>query len=133
MIADEKPIAACEPTSTCGAASGSTLWWISVVAFQTRNRPPAIRMRSRHEKPWPNASKSGVVRRTMIAIVPRSASRRMSARAMPMRRARLRCCSGSLFVRIEMKMRLSIPSTTSIATRVASAAQAAGWDMRARS
>ena len=29
---------------------GSTLWWISLVAFQIRNRPPAIRIRSRTEK-----------------------------------------------------------------------------------
>ncbi len=34
-----------------GPGSGSTLWWISLVAFHTRNRPPAIRIRSRHEKP----------------------------------------------------------------------------------
>ena len=27
------------------------VWWISLVAFQIRNRPPAIRIRSRQEKP----------------------------------------------------------------------------------
>ena len=42
------------PVDTSPCSAWATLWWISVVAFQTRNRPPAIRIRSRHEKPWPN-------------------------------------------------------------------------------
>jgi hypothetical protein len=45
---------------------------------------------------------------------------------MPIRRARARVASGSLFDRIEMKIRLSMPSTTSSMIRVASAAQASG-------
>src|SRR3546814_3159460 len=45
---------------------------------------------------------------------------------LPILRARSRTFSGSLLVRIEMKMRLSIPSTTSIAIRVTSAIQVAG-------
>ena len=38
---------------------GSTRWWISVVAFQTRNNPPASNKRSRTEKPRPNTVASG--------------------------------------------------------------------------
>ena len=30
--------------------AGSTVWWISLVAFHSRNMPPAIRIRSRQEK-----------------------------------------------------------------------------------
>jgi hypothetical protein len=45
------------------------VWWISLVAFQTRNRPPAIRIRSRQEKPWPKAVKTGVVSWTIQAMV----------------------------------------------------------------
>ena len=37
----------------------SIFWWISWVALAIRNRPPAIRIRSRHEKAWPNSSNSG--------------------------------------------------------------------------
>ena len=48
----------------------------------------------------------------------------------PTRRARARCASGSLFDRIEMKTRLSIPSTISMTTKVTRAAQAAGSDKR---
>jgi hypothetical protein len=33
------------------------LWWISLVAFQTRKRPPPIRIRSRQEKACPNRVK----------------------------------------------------------------------------
>jgi len=49
----------------------STAWWISFVAFQTRKRPPAIRIRSRQEKavskvsPWKPRSKTGAVRPTI--------------------------------------------------------------------
>ncbi len=50
----------------------------------------------------------------------------MSASPMPMRRARDCCSAGSLLVMIEMKIRLSMPSTTSMTTRVARAAQAVG-------
>ena len=90
-------------------APGSTLWWISLVAFQTRNRPPAIRIRSRQEKlvskpgspwapgaPWIPRSKTGAVSPTSQAI-PESRTRRMiSARLMPIRRARCRWCSRQL-------------------------------------
>ena len=111
---------------------GSTVWWISLVAFQIRNRPPAIRIRSRQEKPWPKAVKTGAVRPTIQEIVASSSSRMISAAPMPSRRALCRCSAGSLLVRIEMKIRLSMPSTTSIATRVTSAAHPSGLDMNAK-
>ncbi|MCY1246675.1 hypothetical protein D9M72_599370 [compost metagenome] len=110
----------------------STAWWISLVAFHTRNRPPAMRIRSRQEKavskvsPWKPRSKTGAVRPTIQPMVARRPRRMISARPMPMRRVRWRCSGGSLFDRIEMKIRLSIPSTISMTTRVTRAAQAAG-------
>ena len=113
-------------------SSGSTVWWISLVAFQIRNRPPAIRIRSRQEKPWPNAVKTGWVRPTIQEIVASSSSRMISAAPIPSRRAFWRCSAGSLLVRIEMKIRLSIPSTTSINTSVIMAAQPSGLDMKAK-
>ena len=102
------------------------MWWISLVAFHTRNRPPTIRIRSRQEKPWPKASNSGVVRRTMIAMVPSNASRKIRAKPMPIRRPLERWCSGSRLVTMETKIRLSIPSTTSIAIRVTRAIHTVG-------
>ena len=74
----------CRP---CGRP-GSTVWWISLVAFQTRNRPPAIRIRSRQEKAWPKAVKTGAVMPTIQAIVASRTSRMISAAPMPIRRAR---------------------------------------------
>jgi hypothetical protein len=50
----------------------------------------------------------------------------MSAAPIPSRRALTRWSGGSLFVRIEMKIRLSIPSTTSIAISVTIAAHPSG-------
>ena len=43
-----------------------------------------------------------------------------------------RRCSGSLLVRMEMKIRLAIPNTTSMTIKVARAADAAGSEKRAR-
>ena len=108
------------------------MWWISLVAFQTRKRPPAIRIRSRQEKPCPKAVKSGLVSCTMNEIVASRTSRMTSAAEMPSRRARARWCSGSLLVRMEMKMRLSMPSTTSMTTSVTSAAQPVGSARKAK-
>ena len=71
----------------------------------------------------PDELEESIAIQEMAAKSPR---RMISAREMPMRRALERRSSGSLFVRIEMKMRLSMPSTTSIAISVARAAQAAG-------
>ena len=39
--------------------AGSTVWWISLVAFHIRNRPPAIRIRSFHENSLPNTVMTG--------------------------------------------------------------------------
>ena len=50
-IAPVIEISSVRPIMFSLGSSGSTEWWISLVAFQTRNRPPAIRMRSRQEKP----------------------------------------------------------------------------------
>jgi hypothetical protein len=97
-----------------------------LVAFQTRNSPPAIRIRSRQEKACPNRLKTGAVSPTIHATEARSRRRMTSASPMPIRRACSRVSSGSLLDRIEMKMRLSMPSTTSIAMSVASAAHTAG-------
>ncbi len=96
------------------------------MAFQTRNRPPPIRIRSFHEKGSPKTVNTGAVSCTMKEMVASSTSRMTRAAPMPIRRARARWFSGSLFDRIEMKMRLSIPSTTSSAIRVASATHAVG-------
>ena len=111
---------------------GSTVWWISLVAFQTRNRPPAIRIRSRHEKPWPKAEKTGAVMPTIQEIVASRISRMTSAAEIPSRRACTRCSAGSLLVRIEMKIRLSMPSTTSMAISVTIAAQPSGLVRKAK-
>ncbi|MNH39896.1 hypothetical protein D3C79_1011320 [compost metagenome] len=48
------------------------------------------------------------------------------AMLIPMRRALERYSMGSLLVRMEMKIRLSMPSTISMATKVARATQAVG-------
>ena len=61
------------------------VWKASWVAFQTRNRPPAIRIRSRQEKPWPKAVKTGAVMPTIQAMVASRISRMISA-------ARCRAC-----------------------------------------
>ena len=126
-------------SSTPSPGVGSTLWWISLVAFQIRNRPPAIRIMSRQENsvsnvgaPWLSSgpfrprSNTGWVRLTIHAIIDSSTRRIANARPMPIRRALGRCASGSLLVRMEMKTRLSIPSTTSITTSAISAARAVG-------
>ncbi len=78
------------------------------------------------KKPRPNASSTGSVRRTITAMAPSKPSRITSASAMPICRVRARCASGSLLLSNEMKIRLSMPSTTSITMSVASAAHAAG-------
>ncbi len=67
---------------------------------------------------------------TIQATVPSRPRRMISARPIPMRRAFSRWFSGNLLVRIEMKIRLSIPSTTSMTMRVTSATHAVGSDKR---
>ena len=56
----------------------------------------------------------------------------ISAAPMPSLRARSRCSRGSLLVRIEMKIRLSMPSTTSMAISVTIAAQPSGVVRKAK-
>jgi hypothetical protein len=96
-------------------SSPSSEPWISVVAFQTRNRPPAIRIRSRPEISWPSTVNSGATRPTIQASTSSSPMRMNIAMNRPMRRASSRFSGGSLSTRIEMKMMLSMPSTSSSA------------------
>ena len=110
-----------------GLGSPSSDSWISVVAFQSRNRPPPIRIRSRHENSRP------------ASVIERLRSGRRSTRssaaagsASPSRgpgrcsRARSRCSAGRRWTRIEMKMTLSMPSTISRTVRVSSAIHVSG-------
>ena len=83
-------------------------------------------MMSRQEKSCPTALNTGLVSPTIQAMVDSSARRMISARLIPSRRAFLRLASGSLLERIATNTRLSIPSTTSMTTRVSSASQAVG-------
>ncbi|MNG22816.1 hypothetical protein D3C84_1073470 [compost metagenome] len=78
------------------------------------------------ENAWPRTSMTGSVNCTIKAMVLNKPRRRISAMPIPIRRALARCCWGSLLVRIEMKIRLSMPSTISITTRVARAIHAVG-------
>ena len=78
------------PTPLACASSPSTDSKISVLAFQSRNRPPTIRMMSRHE-----SSKLPIVItvavRPMIHEMVRSSRIRMpAARPRPINRARSR-------------------------------------------
>ena len=70
-------LAAAGLSSVASASPASTLWWISLVAFQTRNRPPAIRIRSRHENA---VSKLGIAVRVRGAGQPEIEHRLRPAR-----------------------------------------------------
>ena len=92
-----------------------------------------MRIRSRAENPCPPRVNSGLVRvtsRAMKASRPRRMSR---ARLMPVRKACRRWASGRRVTRMEMKTRLSTPSTTSSSTSVPSPIQAEGSAIQARS
>ena len=115
------------------SSSGSTRWWISLVAFQTRNRPPASNSRSRTENARPSTVPSGSVKCTRYDAEASSARRNTSASDRPSLRAKPRRRSSMRFVSSAMNTRLSRPSTTSIAIRVASAAHASGSSARRRS
>ena len=117
--------AAAAPGALCSAWS-SYISWISPVAFQIRNSPPASRIRSRPEISLPSTVKIGAVRPMIQASVSSSAMRMNIARNRPMRRATSRCAGGSRSTRIEMKTMLSMPSTSSSAVSVANAIQACG-------
>jgi len=92
-ITAPKLVATREVLSRKSAGLGSTAPWISLVAFQSRKRPPAIRIRSRQEKVRSNApavaprEKTGSVRCTSQARVDSRASRMTKARVMPSLRA----------------------------------------------
>ena len=126
------PAAVAAVATEAGMPAPSIFWWISCVALAIRNRPPPIRMMSRHENAWPSTENSGAVRPTIQAMASSNASRVTAASRMPMLRALLRCAGGTFAARIEMKMMLSMPSTSSSAVRVASAIQSSGfasWSM----
>ena len=80
-----------------------------------------MRIRSRPEKPWLNRVNSGSVSR-MIHVSDKSSRMRMPIAA-PRPSVRPRCCCsfGSFPTRIEMKMTLSTPRTTSRNVSVSSA------------
>src|SRR5436190_4748332 len=93
-----------------------------------RNRPPAMRIKSRPDTPCPSKVKSGRVSLTIHAMLRSSSTRVMNAPASPSFRA-LGCSgAGSLPLKIEMKMMLSMPSTISSALSVSSPIQASGSD-----
>ena len=102
------------------------MWWISLVAFQTRNKPAGDQDQV---APGKAVAEGREHRRSQLyddgdggeQDQPHDQRRRM-----PSRRARARCASGNLLVRIEMKIRLSMPSTISSTTSVSSATHAVG-------
>jgi len=107
-------------------SSPSSLSWISCVALARRKSPPPTSIRSRPENSWPKTAKSGAVRRMIHASDRRSTNRVTIAPRSPSRRAD-RCCSlGSFPARMEMKITLSMPRTTSRAVSVTRAIQISG-------
>src|SRR2546426_766683 len=108
--------------------SPSSSWWISLVLFHRRKRPPAIRMRSRPEISWRRTVKRGSVRPLIQTRTNNRPIRMNMARARPILRASSLLGSGSLSTRMEMKMTLSMPSTSSSAVSVRKAIQAWGSD-----
>ncbi|MDN5760230.1 MAG: hypothetical protein L0H59_17190, partial [Tomitella sp.] len=123
-VADDAAAAA--PAVETISMGPSSFWWISWVALPIRNRPPPIRIRSRHENACPNSENSGAVRPTIQAIASSRPNRVIAASMMPRRRALSRRSGGNLPARIEMKMMLSMPSTSSSAVSVARAIQISG-------
>ncbi|MNN77608.1 hypothetical protein D3C81_1940900 [compost metagenome] len=70
------------------SSSPSRLWYISVLLFHSRNRPPKKRIRSRPEMPWPNRSNRSLVSR-MIQVIDSSRAMRVTiASARPKKRVR---------------------------------------------
>src|SRR6266705_6626972 len=104
--------------------------WISRVLLASRNRPPAIRIRSRPENGRPRTWNSGAVRRMIHASAASRAMRVTIAPANPTRRARACCAAGSLPARIEMKMMLSMPSTISSTVSVSRPSHTSGLAKR---
>jgi hypothetical protein len=83
-----------------------------VHALPQQEQPPPMSTKSRPENGRPSVN-SGSVSPAIHDSVSSSAMRVPIASSRPMRRARLRCASGSRPTRIEMKMMLSMPSTIS--------------------
>src|SRR5882672_6528626 len=106
----------------------SSSWWISAVLFHSRNRPPAMRIMSRPEISCPRSGtvNRGAVSPAIQASRNRSPTRMSMARKRPSFRATSRRAGSSLSTRIEMKITLSMPSTSSSAVSVAKAIQACG-------
>src|SRR5690606_19346547 len=111
---------------SAASASPMVASLISIEPFTSRKAPPRISTRSRTEMPWPNSWNRSLVRPASHASVSSSAMRVMQATAMPNLRATSRRCGGSLLTAMEMKTRLSMPSTISIALRVSRVIQTSG-------
>src|SRR5262245_28883046 len=104
----------------------STSPWISRVALAMRKAPPPIRMMSRQDTPMPNTVNSGAVS-PISQVRPASiAIRKMKASESPIWRTRRASFGSQRDVRMEMKTRLSMPSTISSVLRAISASQACG-------
>ena len=85
----------------------------SVVALNSRNRPPNSRIRSRPENGCEAMWNSGSVRVTSQDMTDSKPRRMTIARLKPISLALSRCSGASLSARIAMNIRLSIPSTIS--------------------
>src|SRR5258708_15071244 len=128
MICRITPEKVAPTASEAAPFSPSSSWWISLVLFHRRKRPPAIRMRSRPEISWRKTEKSGSTSPLIQASRNSRPMRMNMARARPILRARSLLAPGSLSTRMEMKMMLSMPSTSSSAVSVRKAIQACGSD-----
>ena len=94
--------------------------------FQIRNKPPKIKIKSRPEMSLPNTLNKGSTKPTMKDNSMSKPMRMNMAMNRPMRLASSRFSGGNLSTKMEMKMMLSMPSTSSSAVRVAKAIQACG-------
>src|SRR5262249_42644881 len=108
------------------AARCSTSLWISRVPLTIRKGPPPIRMISRQDTPISNTVNSGSVR-PISQVRPKSIMiRNTNASDRPICRTSRESCCSQREVRIEMKIKLSMPSTISSTDNVTSASQALG-------
>ena len=131
----------CVTTTEKLAQTRGPLWvWLtpsrrscsSVVALNSRNRPPTSKMSERPEKSSVPIENSGVVSVTNHETMDSSPRRMSRAKVRPMTRARSRCSGGSLSAKMAMKTRLSTPRTISSTIRVKSPNQIEGSDTQAR-
>src|SRR5215467_7879367 len=91
-----------------------------------RKAPPPMRMMSRHDTPIPKTVKSGAVSWTSQLRPASMMTRNTNASDNPIWRTRRASFGSHREVRIEMKTRLSMPSTISSTDNVSSASQALG-------